>query len=257
MSYLVVSHSLAEQAANIADVYESVERVPLARAEILRNARFGKPAVEGIVAAEIAELVDGFILLRYDWWGAPLNPAPSKTLKDALKISWSRRKVRTKFTGEDLRTIAGRSSSIPVYPYDALTLTYYEASELWVLEIDVTVVYPGNTAPQVATIAMTQTDVQEEVAGCDIVSPSVISPVTMVATLDGSIWPLELDGTGAGIPPKTTLVFQFVALGIEDPTDALGNIVSDTRGSISRDTFDVAIDLSEVSVVVSSGSSPY
>jgi hypothetical protein len=108
MTWHLQTTTLAEQITNLADVYSLVEVLPIARDEILRNARLGtRPTVESLDIPSLMYLTDAFIQYRYEWWGSP-DP---NSVGEAVFTAWHRRKVRLRAVAEITRVLSGHSSS--------------------------------------------------------------------------------------------------------------------------------------------------
>jgi hypothetical protein len=243
MSYKVMSHSLADQAANLADVYSRVAIVPLAKADILRQARMGLTETEGLSATDTASLVDGFILYRYGWWDDVPVPVVEKTLKQAFKQAWAQRKVRpVQFgsrtttsspiyledlpapgvTGETPRgdglgiLVTGRSSSIPLVHYHSITLSQTVAPGPLQVSFSVTPVFPDGKRPYKIGGEIRQSLAQEDVLGVRLLVKT--DSKTTSSYLDTLTFSFEVDpGATNALPDDWTFGVDALSMQIVLP----------------------------------------
>lgn len=259
-SYRVVSTSLAEQSANLADVYSSVQVLPLAKAKIKRQARMGLVSSVGVDVLSLAKLVDGFILYRYDWWSEEVTSYPSKTLRHAYRTAWNRRKLRPQLADETSRTIRGRSSSstLPLaYSVVSYSRSYapglgstpdYNRIEVMV---EVTPVYADGKEPTSTQVTFSQTSAQETLLGCSVLtstttgSPSVnLSFVVDFLAATADIVPDDYDPATATIP--VVLEFAMTMTAAEQAVDTAGVAVSGSDGSSSEGKYALLIDVRDL-----------
>lgn len=259
-SYRVVSTSLAEQSANLADVYSSVQVLPLAKAKIKRQARLGLVGPVGVDALSLAKLVDGFILYRYDWWAEELTSYPSKTLRNAYRTAWNRRKLRPQLADETTRTITGRSSSstLPL-AYSVVSYTRVFTAGFGPTPIDnrieatirITPVYADGGAISSVQAAYSQTTAQQTLLGCSLSSTTAtgtssvdLSFTVNFLTATASIIPETYDPATSNIP--ISLEFSVTTTTTEDPTTSTGVALSGSDGSTTEGKFSIRVDVADL-----------
>jgi len=259
MSYKVQSHSLADQVANLADVYSSVEVVPLAKAEIRRQARKGLTENEGTSATAVASLVDLYVdyfgaqtvtpdprtsTTRVGWWKEQNSSYVDKTLKHAFRRAWSRRSVRPRLAGEGGRIIRGRSSPENPLSY-GLETTLGAGGEIACI-LTVRPVYANGADPTGWSGTITQSQYQESTG------------VVITSGFDGSAYPttspfmefeIEVpesaftttDSSGVETSNSSiVLKFTLNMFGADRPHDLTGADLVDVGGSVpeyKRDLF--------------------
>lgn len=254
-SYKVMTHSLAEQSANLADVFSAVPVLPLAKAKIRKQAREGLPVHPGMSVPTIASLVDGFILYRYGWWGSTSEVFSEKLLRGSFRESWNQRKVRLKYVGEGEPTadpIRGRSSTepFPVIPYHDLTITTGGGSgtNTWLeMSFEVIPVYADGEYPTAYVAAMRQSASQENLLGAEITSldslnwfgyPSSAKEISCeVLVRFSDDVPMPSSGE------TFSMFFDFDIYAVERPHNDSGNDQTDVGGPVSVCTVPVQLSV--------------
>ena len=242
-SYKVMTHSLAEQTANLANVFSAVPVLPLAKARIRKQAREGLPVHPGMSAATVASLVDGFILYRYGWWGEDYAHPSEKTLRHAFREAWTRRKLRPRYSDEATRTIKGRSSTIAVLPYAGLTMTAASSSSPLVVSFDIEPVYANGKGPTGYTASLSQSSFQENVLGVTITAPNFVSAYKAA---DSKVT-FELSIAVSDYLPEggtTQLFFDLTLGGVDRPHDEIGNDLAEVEGSAIKSIHKIQIPVS-------------
>jgi hypothetical protein len=229
-----MTHSLAEQSANLADVFSAVPVLPLAKAKIRKQAREGLPAHPGMSAVTIAALVDGFILYRYGWWAEDYSLPQDKILRHTFRESWSRRKTRPQYSDEVARTIKGRSSTTAVTPYTNLYIVNGGSGSGSVYVVfDITPVYADGSHPTEYIATMEQSASQAALLGS-----SIISPLPSSGAFSSTKFTCEVSITAGEIPMETgdttQLFFDLFLTGVDRPHDGDGNDLEDVEGSVVR-----------------------
>lgn len=232
-SYKVMTHSLAEQSANLADVFSAVPVLPLAKAKIRKQAREGLPTHPGLSATTVASLVDGFILYRYGWWGASYTAPAEKILKHSFREAWARRKARPQLSDEVSRTIKGRSATIPVTDYTDLQVS--ESGGVVALFFNVVPVYADGSYPAGYVATMEQSASQEALLGVQIIPVDTLNSFVYPATAK-EIACAALVRFSPEVPMVSgetlQLFFDLTLIGVERPHDEYGNHLADVGGSV-------------------------
>ncbi len=232
-SYKVMTHSLAEQSANLADVFSAVPVLPLAKAKIRKQAREGLPTHPGLSATTVASLVDGFILYRYGWWGASYAAPAEKILKHSFREAWARRKARPQLSDETSRTIRGRSSTIPVTDYSNLAVV--DSGSFLTVSFDVAPVYADGSYPTGYVATMEQSDSQEALLGVEITSVDTLNSFGYPATTQ-AISCEALVRFSDEVPMSSgetlQLFFDLQLIAVDRPHDEYGNDLADVGGSV-------------------------
>jgi len=249
-SYKVMTHSLAEQSANLADVFSAVPVLPLAKAKIRKQAREGLPVHPGMSVPTIASLVDGFILYRYGWWGSTSEVFSEKLLRQSFRESWNQRKVRLAYVGEGgppADPIRGRSSTepFPVIYYRDLTVT--ESGGKLTLYFEVVPVYADGAYPTAYVAVMRQTASQENLLGADITSLDSLNPFVYPASAKEISCEVmvrfsddvPMPNSGETFP----MFFDFDIYAVERPHNDSGNDQADVGDSVSVCTVPVQLSV--------------
>ena len=266
-SYKVYSHSLAEQAANLADVYSSIPAVPLAKAEIRRQARKGiRIESEGIQALTVMSLVDGYLeyfgaqtitadprsgATRVGWW-----KEDSDLLKGAFRTAWARRKTRPVLSDESSRVIRGRSSTDSPLPY---SFSVYQDSPGYPINgtLTVEIAYADGSSPPLWSSALTQSSFQEDEMGVsiDVANASDgTDPSSYPAATSSMEFTFTLSPTSSSVVPSdffldtaTTpinLAFDLSLFASAKAVDEYGSPLEDVGRSISRSSQTIYVEIS-------------
>lgn len=243
MSYKTQSHSLAEQINNLADVYSQVEVVPLAKAEIRRQARKGLPVTEGTDATTVVEVVDACAGVfgaqtvtpdprsgstRVGWWKDQPSSYSGRTLKHAFREAWARRKIRPQMSDEPTRIIRGRSSSEQVFSH---TLSVSQASSdprIVSCTLTITPVYADGSAPASFSGELVQSQFQQDSFGVDLTTSASYSGYP--AASSDLVFEFEVNPTAAGLlddsfditTDSLALKFSLKIYSVEPAKDVLG-----------------------------------
>lgn len=261
MSYKVQKNSLADQVANLADVYSSVEVVPTAKAEIRRQARKGLPDKEGTVVQTVTSLVDLYVdyfgaqtvtpdprsgSTRAGWWREGYSPYSSKTLKHAFREAWSRRAVRPQLSDEGTRTIRGRSA--PESP-SSYTLTTTAHPTHIQCELSVTPVYKDGTYPTGWAGGISQSAFQESMgvgitAGVDGSGYPALSP-TMLFEFGVPLSAFDTTDSSGAVTSNSAITLKFTLnlSGADRPHDGTGGDLVDVGGSIPEYKQDLFVEI--------------
>lgn len=262
MSYKVQKNSLAEQVANLADVYSSVEVVPLAKAEIRRQARKGLPEKEGTVVQTVTSLVDLYAdyfgaktltpdprdgSTRVGWWKEGFSAYGDKSLKHAFRKAWSRRLVRPQLDDEGIRRIRGRSAPQDPSFYSLSTAVGGGGEIIGTLQI--IPVYADGVRPTGWSGTLTQGTYQAS-RGVSITAGSVSSSYpasSHIMEFGIEVQPSAFVTTdSAGVDTSNdsiTLKFTLNMFGVDRPHDALGADVADVGGSVPEYKRDIFIEV--------------
>lgn len=241
-SYKVMTHSLAEQSANLADVFSAVPVLPLAKAKIRKQAREGLPTHPGLSAVTVASLVDGFILYRYGWWAEDYALPQNKTLRHAFRESWSRRKARPQLSDEVSRTIRGRSATIPVTDYSNLAVA--DSGSFLTVTFDVTPVYADGSYPTGYVATMEQSSTQEALLGVEITSVDTLNSFGYPST-SKNIACEALVRFSDEVPMSSgetlQLFFDLQLIAVDRPHDEYGNDLTDVGVSVVGCNYSIQI----------------
>ena len=272
MSYKVQSHSLSEQAANLADVYSSVKQVPLAKAQIRRQARKGLPKTESVAASAVMDIVDTQAeyfgaqtvtpdprtgSTRVGWWKEGYSPFFSKRLKNAVREAWGQRSLRLQKSDETTRTIKGRSSSDSPSSYE-LTATQTSFAGGLVSDIScvlkVTPVFSDGEYPSAWQGDLSQDSFQTGSHGVTLTSasdsetfPASTTEMTFTFTVslsDATALPDNLLLVSAGGTGSFTLKFSLSISAEERPKGITGAPLSGSPTSTSTQKIDLFVDVS-------------
>ena len=261
MSYKAQKNSLADQVANLADVYSSVEVVPLAKAEIRRQARKGLPEKEGTVVQTVTSLVDLYVdyfgaqtvtpdprsgSTRAGWWREGYSPYSDKTLKHAFREAWSRRAVRPQLSDEGTRTIRGRSAPESPSSYTLATTAHPTHIQC---ELSITPVYKDGTYPTGWVGEISQSAFQKSMGvditdGLDGSGYPALSP-TMLFEFVVSLSAFETTDSSGAVTSNSSITLKFTLnmFGVDRPHDALGADVGDVGGSVPEYKRDIFIEV--------------
>lgn len=262
MSYKVQKNSLADQVANLADVYSSVEVVPLAKAEIRRQARKGLPEKEGTVVQTVTSLVDLYVdyfgaqtitpdprdgSTRVGWWKEGFSAYSDKSLKHAFREAWSRRLVRPQLDDEGTRSIRGRSA--PQNPsFYSLSTTVGGGGEI-IGTLQIIPVYADGVRPTGWSGTLTQGTYQAS-RGVSITTGFVGSSYptsSHIMKFGIEVQPsafVTTDSAGnVTSNDSITLKFTLNMFATDRPHDALGADVADVLGSVPEYKRDIFIEV--------------
>lgn len=262
MSYKVQKNSLAEQVANLADVYSSVEVVPTAKAAIRRQARKGLPEKEGTVVETVASLVDLYAdyfgaqtitpdprdsSTRVGWWREDFGAYSDKALKHSFRTAWSRRLVRPQLDDEVTRTIRGRSA--PQDPSSYSLSTSVGSSGEIIGSLTVVPVYADGSQPTGWSGSLTQSTYQAS-KGVSItigVAASSYPATSHIMKFGIEVQPSAFVTTdSAGVETDNDsimLKFTLNMFGVDRPHDALGADLADVGGSVPEYKQDLFVEV--------------
>lgn len=262
MSYKTQSHSLAEQVTNLADVYSSVEEVPLAKAEIRRDARVvGRTTSEGTAAVEVAKVVDAYTDYfgaatvepdprtgspKTGWWNQGYSSFGLKSLKHAVKTAWSRRSIRLKTADEDTRTIRGRSSSQEPVVAEVTSVVAGRPPFIngYLATIEFTPVYEDGSSISSGDVIITQSSAQES-RGCELVYVSSAVPVIFAPVAEPVSFQVFLPGTLlSDTSGDIGLIFSIDVSGVEKAFTERAVLTSGALGSFTQNKMDIYVQVS-------------
>lgn len=241
MSYHVISYSLAEQTANLADVFSTIKVLPIAKTAILMEARHERAEVDGFDVPTIASLVDGFILYRYAWW----NSLDANTFKKAAHIAWRRRKLRLKMSDEAGRTISGKNSNSSAVAWTNGSLNQELAGYPVTVAFTLEPVFADGSIPDYITLEVGQDAAQN---GVSFVTTFPLSPgptfdvVLSVDHYEVGSW--MLGGEENGVLNRT-IVLKVDATGYSYFVDSGGNSLTELSVSTASLKQTILMDLGD------------
>lgn len=239
-SYKIYTHSLADQAANLADVYSSVPAVPIAKEAIKRQARKGLVSREGIQVPVLASLVDGYLLYR-DWWVDEPTAFNDRTLKNVFRDSLGRRGMRLQKSDEPSRAIEGRPTLVDSPTTYEITSDKenYPSDGIRTVVIKVTPVYADGSYPYEFSADLTQSLDQEVLFGIEILDGA--------GTISGNsvsyTFTVDPDSGSTGARDIQSLNFTLTMQANEVALDDYGNEILTLPGSISTGTEAITVSL--------------